>query len=140
MKKFLMTVGVLFLFACLYIYNNQPNFFSDTPSSGDDSDLLPLYEFSVEDIPDCKMDISNLNIITMNQEISTTNEALEYGGVLFDEMAEQLSLSSELKPIAIIRDKGADAWGISFGTGGVGDGYSIAFYNDGRLIAMWPEE
>jgi hypothetical protein len=140
MKKIVITVSTLLIFACLLILNNQQSLFPDTTDAGDESNLLPVYKFAVEDIPDYKMDISNLNLVVPRQEISTKGEALEYGKVLFEKLVEQSLLSGELQPIALIQDETTNAWGVSFGTGGVGDGYSIAFYDDGQIIAMWAEE
>ena len=126
MKKIVITVSTLLIFACLLILNNQQSLFPDTTDAGDESNLLPVYKFAVEDIPDYKMDISNLNLVVPRQEISTKGEALEYGKVLFEKLVEQSLLSGELQPIALIQDETTNAWGVSFGTGGVGDGYSIA--------------
>lgn len=103
---------------------------------------LPLYEFEVRCIPDYGVDISDYKSALSKVEISNENDALEYGQYIFDEISDELSISTELSPIAIIRDEASDAWGVSFGvdSSSIGNGYSIAFFSTGDLIAIWPEE
>lgn len=101
---------------------------------------LPLYEFDVDDIPDYKQDISNYESTIEKFDLLDEHDVLKYGQNIFDKISSNLSINSELDPIAILRDDSHNAWGVSFGRGGVGDGYSIAFFSNGGLIAAWPEE
>ena len=101
---------------------------------------LPVYEFEIDSIPDYKMDISSFEFTAPKIEILDEDDALQYGQYIFDEISDALSISIELEPIAIIKDSTSNAWGVSFGDGSIGNGYSIALFSNGDLIAIWPEE